>query len=357
MGEVRALRREVVVGAVGAGGWGKNVVRTLAGLGGCALKYVCDAREEVRAANRTLYPNARVVGDLDEILTDPDVEALVVAVDAPRHFEVARRCLLAGKHTFVEKPLTLTTQEAEALVSLAESNDRRLMVGHLLLYHPAVLRIRELIEAGELGEILYLYCQRLNLGVVRQRENAWWSLAPHDISVAQFFLGAPVRRVTATGQCFLQPDLGVEDVVFATLNFDGGALAHIHASWLDPHKERKITVVGTRRMVVFDDMAATDKLRIYDKGADKVPSYVGFDESIRLRSGDLLVPAIPFAEPLRTELGHFLDGVRAGSPIRSDGLNGLEVVRVLVAGQRSLAQGGIPIEVDRGPSERRVVHG
>jgi len=334
------------VAVVGAGGWGRNIVRACATLPGCGLRYICDVREDILAENRALYPAVAVTADLDAVLRDDAVQAVCVAVPAARHHAVAKAVLAAGRHAFVEKPLTLRADHAEELVALAERAGRTLMVGHLLLYHPAVLHVRRLIESGELGQVLYVYSQRVNLGIVRRDENAWWSLAPHDISVAQFLLGARATRVAATGRCYLQRDLGVEDVVFASVDFDNGALAHLHCSWLDPHKLRRITVVGTRRMVVFDDMEATEKLRIYDKGADVEPGYVDYANAVRIRVGDVLSPAVRGPEPLRAELAHFLDAVRGGTRPRSDGRNGADVVRVLVAGHASLAAGGAAVTVE-----------
>lgn len=331
--------RKVSVAAIGAGGWGRNVVRTLALSDRFSLKAVCDLDPDRLADCRRRHPDVLTTDKLEEALS-ADVEAAAVAVDAPRHHEVAAACLDAGKHVFVEKPLALSEADALDLVDRAEHADRRLMVGHLMLYHPAVIKIKEVIDSGELGEILYVYCQRVNLGVVRQAENAWWSLAPHDVSIALFLLGGAPVSVSASGQCFLQPKIGVEDVVFASVKFDDGTLAHIHVSWLDPHKERKLTVVGTRKMAVFDDTEPTEKLRIYDKGAELPAEGAAFTPAVRLRSGDILIPELPRAEPLRVELDHFANAVATGAPIRSDGHNGLDVVRVLAAGSESLRRGG-----------------
>jgi predicted dehydrogenase len=312
------------------------------------LAYICDVRDSLLEQNRRQYPATVVTSDLAQVLADDTVDAVLVAVPADKHHAVAKQVLEAGKHAYVEKPLALEVGHAEELRGLAETGDRVLMVGHLLLYHPAVLHIRRLIDAGELGEVQYVYSQRLNLGIVRQAENAWWSLAPHDISVAQYLLGGAPESVSATGQCFLQPKLGVEDVVFATVQFDNGTFAHHHCSWLDPHKVRRITVVGTKKMAVFDDMEPTEKVRVYDKGADVEPGYVDYADAVRIRTGDVVSPALDRVEPLRAEIDHFLAAIQGAHPARSDGRNGCDVVRVLVAGQESLAANGAVRPVEPG---------
>ena len=332
----------VRVAVIGAGNWGKNLVRNFDALGGAELKSVCDVDEKVRAAMSALYGGAQVTDDAGKIFADPDVDAVVVAVDAPRHHELAKAALRAGKHTYVEKPLTLSSAEAEELIALAEAKGLKLMVGHLLEYHPAVEYLQGVIADGSVGRPLYLYFQRVNLGIVRQAENAWWSLAPHDVSVACFLFDAVPVSVSASGQAYLQD--GVEDVVFASLKFGDGRMAHIHVSWLDPHKIRKVTLVGSKKMVVFDDMAAAEKIRVYDKGAE-VKGVSSYSEAITLRTGDILIPKIPAGEPLRAECEHFIDAIANDTTPRSDGADGLRVVKVLEAGAASLAAGGAPVEL------------
>jgi len=260
----------------------------------------------------------------------------------PAHFEIAQKSLEAGKHTYVEKPLTLKAADAKALVELAEEKKLRLMVGHLLEYHPAVSFLKEMIDKGQLGQPYYMYTQRVNLGVVRQNENAWWSLAPHDISIICYLLGSEPVSVAAHGQCYLQKD--IEDVVFATIKFADGKMANVHCSWLDPHKIRKMTVVGSEKMVTFDDMEATEKIRVCDKGAAiKQDITTSYAEVISLRFGDIVIPKVPGGEPLALECEHFIDCVLDETPIRSDGIEGLRVVRVLEAGQKSLKSNGEPV--------------
>jgi len=335
------------VAVVGAGGWGKNHVRNYAALPAADLRYICDRDEAIRTTMAATYPSVSAVGDFDAVLSDASVSAVVVATPAPSHFELAEAALVAGRDVFVEKPLCLSGAQARSLCSLAERNERILMVGHLLLYHPAVERLKKLVHSGELGDVLYIYAQRVNLGVVRREENAWWSLAPHDISVANYLLGAPPQAVSATGSCYLQPERGVEDVVFATMHYPGGRMAHIHVSWLDPHKIRKLTVVGDRKMAVFDDTSPDQKLAVFDKGVEP-PATVSYEEGVRIRTGDIRIPALKMAEPLRRECSAFLDAVRTRKAPVADGQSGLEVVRTLEAGAASLARGGARIELDGG---------
>lgn len=294
-----------------------------------------------------LYPSVSVVSELPILLEDPAVDAVVVATHAPSHFEVSEAALRAGKDVFVEKPLCLSGDQAAALCGLAEQSGRILMVGHLLLYHPAVERLKGLIDDGELGDVLYIYAQRVNLGVVRQEENAWWSLAPHDISVANYLLGSSPEAVSATGSCYLQSGRGIEDVVFATLHYPDRRMAHIHVSWLDPHKTRKLTVVGDKKMAVFDDTSADQKLAVFDKGVEP-PATLSYEEGVRIRTGDILIPALKMAEPLRRECLCFLEAVRTRRAPVADGASGLHVVRALEGGSRSLAEGGARIELPRG---------
>lgn len=337
----------VGIAVIGAGGWGKNHVRNYAALPDSELRYVCDRDEGIRSAMTALYPGVKAVADVQVVLDDPAVTAIVVATHAPSHFEVAEAALRAGRDVFVEKPLCLSGEEAATLCKLAEKASRILMVGHLLLYHPAVERLKGLIDEGELGDVLYIYAQRVNLGVVRREENAWWSLAPHDISVANYLLGASPEAVSATGSCYLQQERGIEDVVFATLHYPGGRMAHVHVSWLDPHKTRKLTVVGDRKMAVFDDTSPDQKLAVFDKGVEP-PATLSYEEGVRIRTGDILIPALKMAEPLRRECLAFLDAVRTRKTPVADGESGLHVVRALEGGSASLAQGGARIELSKG---------
>jgi len=331
----------VNVAIIGAGNWGKNLVRNFNMLPDADVKYICDLNEPVRKQMAALYPKATITEDYEVVLSDPDVEAVVVAVEERLHFPIARAALTASKHTFVEKPMTLASAVAGELTTLAAERGRKLMVGHLLKYHPAVTYMKGMIDDGEVGQPLYLYFQRVNLGIVRQTDNAWWSLGPHDVSLACYMFDAPPVSISATGHAYLQD--GIEDVVFANLKFADGRMANIHVSWLDPHKIRKVTLVGSQKMVVFDDMAASEKIRVYDKGANVKRSVTSYVESITLRTGDIFIPKIPTGEPLRSECQHFLDCINDDKTPLSDGEEGLHVVRVLEAGAESIAKGGEPV--------------
>lgn len=333
----------VRVAVVGAGEWGKNHVRTFAQLKGARLVAVCDLEDARLASVRSQYPGVSTTTRYDEILRDPSVEAVAIATFAAEHFTQARQALEAGKHVLVEKPMTLRVSEGEDLLRLSQRAGRCLMVGHLLLYHPAVVKMKQLVSSGDIGELFYLYSQRLNLGRVRRDENALWSFGPHDVAVALHLFGAEPEVVTAKGAAYLQT--GIVDVAFVTLHFPGHKMAHIHLSWLDPHKVRRTTMVGSRKMVVFDDMEPSDKIRIYDKGVDVRPEAVSSEDYLRVRFGDILIPHTGTGEPLRVEAQHFLECVRSGSTPRTDGTHGLQVIRVLAAAQQSLDLDGAPVSV------------
>jgi len=327
------------IAVVGAGYWGRNLVRNFAIAKGSNLKYVCDLNEKLLAMEKKKFPFIETSTNLDEVLDDSEVDAVVIATDVPTHFEIAKKALQANKHTYIEKPMTATAGQAKLLVELAKEKGLKLMVGHLLEYHPAVNYLKDMIDRGQLGQPYYVYTQRVNLGIVRQDENAWWSLAPHDVSIICYLLGSEPISVSAHGQCYLQK--GIEDVVFATIKFEDGKMANVHCSWLDPHKIRKVTVVGSDKMMTFDDMETAEKIRMYDKGAaikhDITTSYA---DIISLRFGNIVIPKVPSGEPLALECAHFIDCVLNGTPIRSDGIEGLRVVRVLEAGQESLKNNG-----------------
>jgi predicted dehydrogenase len=322
----------VRIGVVGLGYWGPNLARNFASLSGCELSYCCDSSEDARARLASAFPGARFTGDLDELLDDPELDAVAVATPVPTHAALAQQVLEAGKHCFVEKPLAVSVADAERVVQAGNSSGRLLMVGHLLEYHPGVQKLKELTESGELGDrIYYIYGNRLNLGKLRADENALWSLGAHDVSVVLHLAGEEPSEVVAHGESYVRG--GVEDVVFCFLRFPSGLAAHLHLSWLDPHKERRFTVVGSRRMATFDDMAIEGKLTIYDKGFDEDAR--GYGEYIT-RSGYSYSPRIPNIEPLRLECEHFVQCLRTGARPDSDGESGLRVVAVLERLQQSL---------------------
>ncbi|MEA2246259.1 MAG: hypothetical protein QOH46_788 [Solirubrobacteraceae bacterium] len=321
----------VGVAVAGLGYWGPNLARNFAVLPGADLRWCCDDRPDVRQRFAAQYPGARVTGDLDEVLGDPELDAVVLATPVPTHADLAIRVLEAGKHCFVEKPLAQSVADAERVVEAAREAGRIVMVGHLLQYHPGVNKLKEIAASGELGDIHYIYGNRLNLGQLRADENALWSLGAHDVSVVLHLADEEPSEMWARGESYMRE--GVEDVVFGFLRFPSGLAAHLHLSWLDPHKERRFTIVGSRRMATFDDMDAERKITVYDKGFDEKADTYG--EYIT-RSGDIWSPRVPNDEPLRLECQHFVDCVRTGRTPISDGEAGLRVVRVLEALQQSL---------------------
>jgi predicted dehydrogenase len=328
-----------VVAQLGCGYWGPNLLRNLAAQQDCRVKWVADPDPSRLAYVRQAHPGFGITADFGEVFDDREVEAVVIATPAATHYALARAALSAGKHVLVEKPLAMSTAEADELVAAAAR--RTLMVGHTFLYNAAVRHLKKLIDAGELGTIYYVYSQRLNLGQVRADVNAWWNLAPHDVSVLLYLRGGELPvRVGARGVAYLQE--GVEDVVFATLSWTDGVAAHVHVSWLDPGKVRKMTIVGSRKMVVYDDVS-DDKIIVLDRGVDRVPragERMDYDQPDRYqlvqRAGDVWLPRIDFQEPLKVEVAHFLECVRTGAEPLTGAAHGRDVVMVLEAGQRAL---------------------
>ena len=343
--------RPLKVGLLGLGYWGPNLARNFGRLPGAELKWLCDLSPELRTRYEPQFPQTTFTDRYEELLEDPELDAIVLASPVPTHFKLGMLALEAGKHTFIEKPLALTFSDAKQLAELADERDVRLMVGHLLEYHPGVLTLKRMVESGELGDVLYAYSHRLNLGQFRRDENALWSLGVHDVATLMFLLGEAPTEVSARGESYLHD--GVEDVVFADMRFASGRLAHIHLSWLDPHKIRKLTVVGSKKMVVFDDMEVDRKVTIYDKGfsrEDRQQPSGSWGEYISKREGDISIPRIANDEPLRLECQHFLDSINSGTAPRSDGWDGVRVVQVLESMQRSLEQGGAPISLEALPA-------
>jgi predicted dehydrogenase len=310
------------VAHAGVGGWGKNVVRVVGEL--ADLAWVCDTDELRRAEYAERYPSARFTGSFEEVLEDDTVEAVVIATPVPTHYGLAKQALEAGRHVFVEKPPAMQGEEMEELVELARSRGCVLMPGHLLLYHPGLRKVKELVDSGDLGDVACVYGNRQNLGVIRSKENALWSLGVHDLSVILWLLGEEPSEVVAFGQDFVQP--GIEDVVFCFLRFPSGRVAHMHLSWLDPHKMRKMTVVGREKMVVFDDMELERKVTVYEKAPWEPATTYG---EWRTRTGDIFSPKIANDEPLKLELQHFLQLVATGPGGHREALDGLAVVRAL----------------------------
>ena len=330
------------IAVVGAGAWGKNHIRVFSEIPNVRLKYICDRDRTKLSQIEKGYPQSKLVESLDPVLRDPEINGVVVASSAVSHCSLTKEILRAGKDVLVEKPMALNLNDAQEMIEVAEKERRILMVGHLLIYHPVVDRLRKMITSGELGKVHYIYTQRVNLGTIRQDENALWSFAPHDLSVILHLLEEEPVAVSAHGESYIQR--GIEDVVFVNLHFSDGKMANIHLSWLDPHKLRRITLVGSKKMVVFDDMETLEKLKIYDKGVGS-PSYDTYGEYLSLRFGDITIPNVRMLEPLRAETEHFVQCIESRKEPKTGGRDGLRVVSILIAAQRSLEGKGCPISL------------
>jgi predicted dehydrogenase len=335
---------ETIIAQIGCGYWGPNLLRNFSAQQNCWVKYVADSNNERLAYVNTNFPKTETVSDLESVLADDAVEAVLIATPAATHYELTKRALESGKHVFVEKPLATSTREADELLALADEKQRVLMAGHTFLYNAAVRYAKKLLDERELGQVYYIYSQRLNLGQVRSDVNAWWNLGPHDVSILLYLMNneLPVS-VSAVGISYIQP--GIEDVVFATLKWRNGVTAHIHVSWLDPGKVRKMTIVGSRKMVIYDDVS-DDKITVLDKGIDRVPKIgerMDYDQfnnyQLIHRTGDVWLPRISFQEPLRVEAAHFLDCLRNGVVPLTGPRHARDVVAILEATQTALETG------------------
>ena len=315
------------IGQAGLGYWGPNLARNFGEL--ADLRWLCDLSPELLAEAAVRHPQAKTTTDFDDLLADPELDAIAIATPVVTHFELAKRALAAGKHVFVEKPQAQSSAEAEELVAIAQENERVLMPGYLLLYHPAVAKLKELVDTGELGELLYLYGNRQNLGQIRRDENALWSLGSHDLSVMLHLIGEEPVEAWARGESFLRS--GVEDVVFCYLRFPSGIVAHTHVSWLDPHKMRRLTVVGRDKMAVFDDMEPERKVTVYDKGPVRRPA-----SEWQVREGDIHIPNVAGGEPLKRECSHFLSLAGGEGDPLGPARDGISVIRTLELLQGSL---------------------
>lgn len=337
------MTEKINIAVVGSGYWGPNLIRNIAGLPDATLHTVCDLNEKALLTNAQRYPGVITTRDYQTVLDDPAVDGVVLATPAHLHAEMGLQALEAGKHLMVEKPLALTSADAKKLVELAAAKNLRLMVGHVFEYNPAVIALRALVGAGELGRVLYVYSARLNLGIVRDDLNAMWNLAPHDFSIINYVLGKTPERVAARGFRLLGRRL--EDVAFVTLEYPGGEVAHVHVSWLDPGKVRRMTVVGEQKMAIYDDVS-DERLRIYDRGVmpDKLPNDFG-EFKLITRGGDITIPKLDTTEPLRAECAHFVACIRTGETPTSDGMDGYTVVQMLEAAQASMDQDGAAVAI------------
>ncbi len=338
------MTQPIKLGVVGCGYWGPNLIRNFRSLPGCHLKMMCDISEERLQHLQRLYPEVASTTDFNQLLDGAGPDAVVIATSVRHHFSMAKASLLAGKHTFIEKPMASSARECEELVDLAEKKGLVLMVGHTFLYSPAVRKIKEIVEWGDLGEIRYICARRLNLGLFQKDINVAWDLAPHDISIILHIMEEPPVSVNCRGSAHVTP--GVEDVTSMCLNFRHNRSAMIHSSWLDPRKTREMTIVGSKRMIVYDDVAQIEKIKIYDARVERPPHYDTFGEfHYAYHYGDMYVPYIKQEEPLKSECQHFLDCIREGISPLTDGRQGLELVKILEASSTSLKQGGAPVSL------------
>jgi len=340
----------IQIGMLGCGYWGQNLARNFLTIKGARLATICDSDHRRLQHVRDMFPTVEVVTAAEDVLRDTAIDAVVIALPAQDHYHYAKEALRHGKDVLVEKPLSMTSREARELIRLARKKKKILMVGHTFEYNAAVRQVRGYIRHNLLGRVYYIYSQRLNLGIVRRDVDALWNLAPHDVSIILFWLGTMPRYVTASGASYLQK--GINDIAFLMMEFPGGEIAHIHVSWLDPSKIRKMTIVGSRKMVVYDDTSEDEKIHIYDKGIDvktirkSLGEYENFAQFQMIkRAGDKVIPKIDFVEPLKVECGHFVECIEKSKRPLTDGENGLRVVRVLEACHRSLVQNGRKMEV------------
>ncbi|MCK4546905.1 MAG: Gfo/Idh/MocA family oxidoreductase [Candidatus Eisenbacteria sp.] len=333
------------VGVVGCGYWGPNLVRNFSQIPGSIVPIICDLEEKRLKHVQSLYPFVDTTTRFDDMLENHGLNAVCVATPVRTHFGLVKRCLEAGKHVLCEKPLTRSVAEAEELLALAQKQKCVLMAGHTFVYTAAVNKIKDLIVSGELGEVFYISTARVNLGLFQEDINVLWDLAPHDVSIMNYILDSQPVSVAARGAAYIQKD--IEDVAFMTLEYPNGVLAHIHVSWLDPCKIRRTTVVGSRKMLVYDDVVTMEKIRVYDKGVNVQPHYDTFGEfHLAYRFGDIFVPRLDDSEPLKVECSHFLDCINNGVVSRSGGPEALAVVRAIEGGNESLKKGGGPVKLD-----------
>jgi len=340
------MPKKLNIGVVGCGYWGPNLIRNFSALPDCTVRYVCDKDEKRLAHMKQLYASVETTKDFDQIVRDKEVDAVVVATHVHLHYELAKKALLAGKHAFVEKPMTQTSEQANELVQLAAKKKLTLMVGHTFIYSSPVRRIKEIIQSGDIGEVQYISSRRLNLGLFQKDINVAWDLAPHCISIILYLLGKPPLSVNCQGKAHINKD--IEDVTNISMDFDNGGFATVQSSWLDPNKVREMIIVGSKRMIVYDDNEPLEKIKIYDKRVETPPHYDTFAEfQYSYHYGDMYAPYIKQVEPLKVETQHFLDCIKTGKRPETSGLEGLRVIQILEASSHSLKEGGGRIEIDR----------
>ena len=334
----------VRIGVVGCGYWGPNLIRNFRSLPDCEMRMMCDVQQGRLSHLKTLYPEVQGTTDYPAMLADGGLDAIAVATPVGRHYEMAKAALLAGKHVFIEKPMARSSAECEELIALAKSKGLVLMVGHTFLYSAPVRRIKEIIDAGDIGQVRYLNCRRLNLGLFQKDINVTWDLAPHDISIILHLMGESPASVSCQGSANVTP--GIEDVTSMCMTFPRGGFAVVQSSWLDPRKVREITIVGARRMIVYDDLQPQEKLKIFDMRVERPPHYDTFAEfHYAYHYGDIYTPFVKQEEPLKVMCQHLLDCIRKGQTPISDGRQGLQLVRILEAASQSLRQRGAAVDL------------
>lgn len=334
----------VNLGIIGCGHWGINLVRNYLQTDNCYLKTVCESSADRQNIIKDIYENLNIISEHTALLSDPDIDAVVIATPPASHFSIAKNALLSGKHTMVEKPMALSYSNARELVDLADATKNILMTGHTVIYNESIKVVKDLIGSGEIGDVYYIYASRLNLGIVRSDVNVMWNLAPHDISVISYLLDKKPVSVSAKGLSYIQDN--IEDVVYLNITFENSINAQIHVSWLDPNKKREITIVGSKKMLVYDDISE-ERIKIYDKGIDKqhkneyLAEYRNYGEyKLIQRAGDVIIPKIRLNEPLRQECQHFIDCIIENKIPITSGRSALEVIKVLETADMSLKEGG-----------------
>jgi predicted dehydrogenase len=332
------------IAAVGCGYWGPNLIRNFSSLSGCKIKMVCDVDKNRLAHMKALYPEVETTFVLEDIVSNAEIDAVVIATPVRFHYEMAKRSLLAGKHTLIEKPMASSLSECEELIELAENQNLTLMIGHTFIYSQPVRKIKQIVNSGELGDIQYISSRRLNLGLFQKDINVAWDLAPHDISIILYIMNEEPVSVNCQGKAHIAPD--IEDVTNMTLSFPNGGFATIHSSWLDPNKVREMTFVGTKKMLVYDDVESMEKIKIYDKRVKTPPHYNTFAEfHYSYHYGDIYSPYLKQVEPLQVECQHFLDCIRSGAKPDTSGIEGMKVVQILEAATVSLKNGGGKVKI------------
>ncbi len=332
------------IAAIGCGYWGPNLVRNFAALNNCCVKTVCDADPNRLDYIKSLYPEIMTATDVDAVIDDRSIDAVAIATPVKTHHPIAKLCLQAGKHVFIEKPMAASTEDCKDLIDIAEAKSLTLMVGHTFIYTSTIRKIKELIQSGDIGDVMYISSRRLNLGLFQKDINVAWDLAPHDISIILYLLEQEPISINCQGKAHLSPE--IEDVTSMTLNFANGSFAVIQSSWIDPRKVREMTIVGTKKMILFDDTEPLEKVKVFDKRVEVPPHYDTFAEfHYSYHYGDIYTPYIKQVEPLRVECQHFIDCIMSGKKSDSSGEEGMKVVRILEKATHSLKNGGGKVEL------------